>query len=139
MRGPRVCGIFSIVLLLLVSTTAFTFACAHYHNWWSLFIWLACALAFFTPAVCYNYTDSGEDLAFHDVSQRVDETTFRNCRELGWSMAAVFLLGSYGIPVLAWYNDPPGFHWGGVLIVYGSLTCAVWAYVLWLRIFVFYK
>jgi hypothetical protein len=121
MRAFRVCAIFSIVFLLLLAFSLFVFASVHYHNWWSLFVWPICLLAFLTPAVCYNYVNAAD--------------------ELGWSVAAVLFLGSYAVPMLAWYNPQPtgGMHWGAVLLFYGVLTCLCWAYVLWLKIFVYYK
>jgi hypothetical protein len=141
MRAFRVCAIFSIVFLLLLAFSLFVFASVHYHNWWSLFVWPICLLAFLTPAVCYNYVNtSADDATFRDQTH-VDDATFRNCRELGWSVAAVLYLGSYAVPMLAWYNPQPtgGMHWGAVLLFYGVLTCLCWAYVLWLKIFVYYK
>jgi hypothetical protein len=90
-------------------------------------------MAIFIPALCYNYNQI-QDVAFRNDAH-VDEITFRNCRELGWSFALIMLIWTFFIPVLAWYNS--GFYYGGVLVEFSSITCFCWSYVLWLRIFIF--
>jgi len=124
MMGMSACALLGISLLI--------FACAHWHNWWSLFTFLPCLIAFFLPALYFGYDD--EDTARDQTKKSMDPDTLRNCRELTWALSSLLLLSSYGVPVLAWYNS--GFHWHGVLVVDGALTAAMWAFVLWLRVFV---
>jgi hypothetical protein len=132
MKGSRVCAVFSLVFLLLAGGWLFVFACVHYSNWWSLFIAIPCIAAFISPAICYAYNTDDMGIP-RDV--QIDPAQLATCREVGWSTGGVLSLLAYMIPVLAWYNS--GFHWGGVLMVYGTLTCLSWSYILWLRVFVF--
>ena len=133
MRHAHFAGIFFFVTELLVGTILLCYACFHYGDFWSFFVVVPAAVAFFTPAVCYGYNRESDDFA---NSAQMEAETFRSCRELGWALAAVLLMGSYGIPVLAWHNASLG--WAGVIQVHAALNCWVWAYIIWLRIFVFY-
>lgn len=130
----RFFGILSFVLLVLFGFVFLFHACVHYSDFWSLLLVLPVVLAFFSPAVCYGY--NREDDVFRSMGSNMSAETFRSCRELGWAMSAVFFVGSYGIPVLAWYNANLG--WMGVVEVHAALTCWLWAYLAWLRIFVFF-
>jgi hypothetical protein len=125
-------GLFCFVLALLSGAFLLIFACAHWHNWWSLCAAPCVGLAFFLPALCYGYQRRDE---LHLADSRMDSVTFDNCRDLGWVAAAMVMLCAYGVPVLAWYNA--GFGYGGVITVQGALTCQVAAFQLWLRIFIF--
>lgn len=135
MRGSRCsfCGLFAFVTLILLFVGLLLFACIHWHNGWSFFVLVPCLIAFFTPAVCYGYNRE-DDLHLQDTGN-MNQMTFHTCRELGWVVAAMLLLCAYAVPVLAWYNA--AFHWGGVITVHVALTCLLWAYILWIRIFVF--
>ena len=126
-------GIFSLILLLLFGCILLTHACVHYADFWSLLVVVPAVIAFFSPAVCYGYNRM--DDVFRNAGN-MDAETFRSCREMGWAIAGVLLMASYGIPVLAWYNAALG--WPGVIEVDMALNCWVWAYLIWLRIFVFY-
>lgn len=131
MKGSRICAVFSLVLLFVGGFALLLFACIHYSNWWSIFIFAPCFIAFITPAICYGYDTT--DIALMDV--QVERDHLVTCRELGWSVSVVLALVAYSIPVLAWYNS--GFYFGGVLVVDGTLMCWLLTYVLWLRVFVF--
>ena len=133
MQGAHFAGLLTFVLLLLFGFIFFFHACFHYGDFWSLFMLIPVTLAFLSPAVCFGYNRQ-EDVYLNSGSMGAQE--FRNCRELGWSFALILLLGSYGIPVLAWYNA--NLWWAGVVEVYVGLTCWIWAYIIWLKIFVFY-
>ena len=126
-------GIFSLILLLLFGCILLTHACVHYADFWSLLVVVPAVIAFFSPAVCYGYNRM--DDVFRNAGN-MDAETFRSCREMGWAIAGVLLMASYGVPVLAWYNAALG--WPGVIEVDMALNCWVWAYLIWLRIFVFY-
>lgn len=89
-------------------------------------------VTFYSPAVCFNYRTDDDTPVGVD---HIDQQRLKTCRELGWTVALVVFLFSYGIPVLAWYNS--GFPWSGVVQVHGTLTCFAWSYVLWLKMFVF--
>ena len=130
---PRLIGIVLLVASIMIGLFLLFFGCSHWQNWWSLFIVPSLVVAIFIPALCYGY-NRVEDVAFR-IDAPVDEITFRNCRELGVAMAGLMLIWTFFIPILAWYNS--NFHFGGVLVEFGSVTCFCWAYVLWLRIFVF--
>lgn len=127
-------GILSFLLLILFGCIFLFHACFHYSDFWSLLIVVPSILAFFSPAVCYGY-NRGDDV-FRSMGSSMDAQTFKSCREMGWAIAFVLLTGAYGIPVLAWYNANLG--WLGAIEVHASLTCWMWAYIIWLRIFVFF-
>jgi hypothetical protein len=129
----RLVGILMLVAFIMIGLFLLFFGCAHWQNWWSLFIVPSLIVAIFIPALCYGY-NRVEDVAFRQDAQ-VDEITFRNCRELGVAIAVLMLVWTFFIPILAWYNS--GFAWPGVLVEFASITCFCCAYVLWLRIFVF--
>ena len=130
MFRARFCAILWMVILLFVAIGLLLFACIHWHNGWSIFMALPCVLAFFVPALCFNYTPPEELDTTHFA---YDAATTQSCRELGWTIALVLLLGAYGIPVLAWYNS--GFSVAGAALAQVALTALVWAYLLWLRVF----
>lgn len=126
----RFCALLWMVLLAFTAVALILFATIHWQNFWSLFIALPCAVAFFVPALCFNYQPLDEVDTTH---VRYDAETFQNCREFGWVLAVAFILSAYGIPILAWYND--AFACGGAVVIQIALTCLVWAYLLWLRVF----
>ena len=136
MAGPSInlVAIFSLVFLSLLGFFLLLHACFHHHDFWSLTIFIPAIIAFFVPAICFGYQKEQDVLLRDDV---MDQQSFRNCRELGWSVSGVLLLATYLIPVLAWYNANLG--WGGAVMVQIALTCWVWAFIVWLRIFVFYQ
>jgi hypothetical protein len=130
----RLIGIFVLVSCALASIATLLFACIHWHNWWSLFVAAPLFVAFLVPSVCFSY-NAMDDLPLNEMP--MDPGTFTSCRELGWAMAGILLLFSYSVPVMLWYNSM-AFPWQAALVVIlGSLTSVMWAYVLWLRIFVF--
>lgn len=131
-RRVRLLAMMAMSACALIGAVLLVFACVHWHNWWSLFIVLPCLIAFFLPAVYYGYED--EDSARDHTRGYMDPDSLRNYRELTWAISTLLLLSAYGVPALAWYNS--GFPWPGVLVVDGALTAALWAYVLWLRVFV---
>jgi hypothetical protein len=131
-RRARLLAMVALSACALLSIFLLIFACVHWHNWWSLFVILPYLIAFFLPAIYFGYDD--EDTARDQTKGKMDPDSLRNCRELTWAISSLLLLSTYGIPVLAWYNS--GFHWHGVLVVDGALTSALWAFVLWLRVFV---
>ncbi len=135
MKWGRVVSIFFLVFLMLAGLVLLFYACAHTRNWWSLFILFSSIIVFYSPAVCYNYRSDSDDNNFVGVDA-IDQQRLKTCRELGWTVALVVFLFSYGIPVLAWYNST-AFPWTGVVQVHGTLTCFAWSYVLWLKMFVF--
>jgi hypothetical protein len=57
-------------------------------------------------------------------------------KEAGWVVGGLFYVSSYGIPVLVWYNAA-AFPWTGVILMDATLVLFGWAYILWLRIFIF--
>jgi len=132
MAACRICGLATMLILLFVFFGLLLFACIHWQNGWSAFVLVPCVFAFFVPPICFGYQPAAT-LHLQDTEQ--DEQTFHSCRELGWVIAAMLLMGAYGIPVLTWYNDH--FDWRGVECVFGALTALVWAFVIWLRIFAF--
>lgn len=127
-RRARLGAMVGLVAFSMLSFCILLFACIHWHNYWSLFTVLPCFLAFIVPSICYGYEDP------EMVKTAMDPETFQNCRELSYAIAVFLLLSTYGIPALAWYNA--GFRLGGVLMIYGAITLATWAYLFWLRIFV---
>ena len=129
----RAAVIFSMLTLILFGFLLLLFSNFHWHNFWSLFILLDLVVAAIVPSMCYNY--NSDELAFRAGDAQINEKTFRNCRELGWSMAVVMLLFAFAIPLLAWFNS--GFYFGGVLLVDLSITSITLAYLLWLHVFVF--
>lgn len=129
----RLVGILLMVALIMIGLFLLFFGCAHWQNWWSLFIVPSLLVAILIPAPCYNYNQI-QDVVFRS-DEHVDEVTFRNCRELGWIFALLMLVWTFFIPILAWYNSQ--FAWPGVLVEFASITCFCCAYVLWLRIFIF--
>lgn len=131
MRGARVAAVFSLISLILGGASLLVFVCVHYANWWSLFILLPCILAFISPAICFGYETA--DFAMLDVE--MNKETFSSCRELGWSLGILLWAFAFVVPILAWYNS--GLHWIAVLLVDVSVTCLLWSYVLWLRVFVY--
>ena len=133
MKGLSFLGIFSLVLFLLLGGIFLFHACFHNDDFWSLFIFVPGVMAFFSPAVCFGYAD--RDAQERNMPTLYPETRHA-CVEMGWAVAGVLLLGAYGIPVLAWYNAR--LHWTGVLEVDAALNCWVYAYIIWLRIFVFH-
>lgn len=133
MKGCRLLGILSLVSLIMIGVFLLFFGCSHWHNWWPLFIFPTMIFAIIVPGCCYNY-NAIEDIPLRQ-DQHVDEVTFRNCRELGNVIALLLFVFCYAIPVLAWYNE--AYSYAGVLVEFASITCFCWAYVLWLRIFVF--
>jgi hypothetical protein len=126
----RFWAILWMVILTFTFVGLLLFATIHWHNFWSFFVVIPCILAFFVPNLCLNYTPTEELDTTHI---HWDAATTQNCRELGWTLAAILLLSSYGIPVLAWYNA--GFAWPGAMTVHIALTLLIWAYMLWLRVF----
>lgn len=128
----RVCGLFALILLALMHFALLFFACVHWNNWWSLFVWLPFVVALIVPCCCSNYSNLPPELQTHAFSDFED---FLTCRQLGWVFSAAFCFCCYLPPVLAWYNDR--FPWPGVLVVFGSVLCLHWPYMIWLRIFVF--
>lgn len=133
-RGERLCGNAAMALLVVLHFSTLFFACIHWSNWWSLFIWVGVLFVLFVPAVCMNYTDATLDMLSGN-NGTLDDATFRNCRDLGWIIAGIFMLLCYIVPVLAWYND--GFSYEGVIMVFVSITSSAWTYFLWLRMYVF--
>jgi cobalamin synthase len=134
MKWGRIFAIFFLVFLLLAGIVLLFYACAHHHNWWSIFVLLSAIVTFYSPAICYNYRTDDDTPVGMD---HIDEQRMKTCRELGWTVALVVFLFSYGIPVLAWHGS--GFAWAGVVMVHVALTCFAWSYVLWLKMFVFVK
>lgn len=129
--GGSFCGNAALATFVVIHVGLLFFACIHWENWWSILIWAPCVVAFVVPGICYNYNSESVDL----MNINMDAQKFRNLRDLGWTIAAMLLLVSYLIPVLAWYNT--GFDYWGVVTVFVSITALVWVYLLWLRIFVF--
>jgi len=133
MRFARLTGIILFVIFLFVGVGFLFFSCIHYQNYWALFVVVPCVVAFIAPAICYGYDQ--EDLAFKHIE--MDEQSFRTCRELGWAVAIILFLATYGVPVLAWWNA--AFAWQGCVLVHATLTVWCFGYILWLRIFVFVR
>lgn len=129
-RHARLCGNVSIVVFLVLHFGLLFFACSHWNNWWSLFVWPPCIVAFFAPAICFNYDST--DSVLHDVQWEAE--TFQNCRDFGWALAGVLALCAYLPPALAWYNSR--FSPGGALMVDAAVMLLHWVYLLWLRIYV---
>lgn len=123
----RIFGLMGLVAFGMAAFCLLLYACAHWHNWWSLFVVAPCFLAIALPGGCHGYEP--QDM----VNTEMDPETFRTCRELGWASAALLWLAAYGVPVLAWYNS--GFPWRGVLVVEGAITSAEWSFILWVAFF----
>lgn len=133
-RGQRLCGNMAMATLVVVHVSTLLFACIHWSDWWSLFVWVGALFVLFVPAICMNYSDPTLDMLSGN-NGTLDEATFRNCRDLGWITAGIFMLLCYAVPVLSWYNA--GFACGGVIMVFISITSVIWVYSLWLRMYVF--
>lgn len=127
-------GIFSLVAFSLSGLFLLCFACFHHQNFWSFLVFVPAVAAFFVPAICFGYQKEEFVTLNEDL---MDRQSFRNCRELGWSVSALLLLVTYLVPILAWYNT--SFPYTGVIKVEIAITCWVWAFIIWLRIFVFYS
>lgn len=125
----KVFAIFGQLFLILISFVLLFFTCIHYANFWSYFIILPVGIAFFVPVICFGYSQS------HEQNSDLDPQRLQSCKQFGWSLTIVLFIATYGIPVLAWYNS--GFYWGGVLLIFTVLTFWGWAYLLWIRVFVF--
>jgi len=130
MEGRRItlCASVCFVFLLVAHFSLLIFACVHWHDWWSLFVWLSFAVALFFPIACRNYEPADH------VEHTMSPAEYQNCRELGWSFCVILGILAYGVPVLSWYNG--GIPLGGVLVVFGAITCALWSYVLWYTVHV---
>jgi hypothetical protein len=133
MRHVHFGAVAFLVLELLAGFILLFHACGHSEDYWSILILVPITIAFLTPPVCYGY--NREDDVFAN-SSTLSEETFRSCKELGWAVSLMLLMGAYGIPVLAYWNAH--LSWWGVVEVQSALSCWVWAHVIWLRIFVFY-
>lgn len=128
--GCRIAIIIGIVALIASGLGIFLFACIHYHNWWSLFVWMSLAMALIMPNICYGYKTEPLHLV---EGAEIKESTLRTCREVGWAFSFSFWLLSYMIPILAWYND--GFYFVGALLIMVALDALALAYILWLLVF----
>lgn len=129
MRGTRVAGILSMVMLIGGGFMLLIFTCTHFSSWWSLFVLLATSLAIFVPNICWAYDRT--DPALLEIE--MDPDAFVRCQELGWAIGVCMWLFAYIVPILAWYNA--SFHWSAVLLVYTTITCFAWAFLIWLRVF----
>lgn len=125
-------AIFFLVTCALNAVATLLFACIHFaHGWWCLFIIPPLAVAFLAPAVCLGYNELNDALL---INVEMDRHAFENCRMLGWSIAGVLVLFTYCVPIIVWYNST--FSYAGVLIIDLSVNSVLWAFTLWLRVFI---
>jgi hypothetical protein len=123
--------VLALVTCIIISLGTFFFACIHFSNWWSLFIYVPIFFSVCVPSVCYEFKRADDLL---DVQMPRED--FQNCRELGRAIALLLLLVSYSVPVLAWYNS--GFHWMGVLLIMTTILLTSISFIIWKRVFVDY-
>lgn len=126
----RVFGHAAIVIFLILHVGLLSFACIHWRNGWSLFIFLPLIVAFLAPTLCQNYATMPMEL----LSSGMEYQNFQSCREFGWIFAFFIGICAYIPPVLAWYNTP--FPMAGVIMVFVSVLCVHWTYLTWLRMYV---
>jgi len=129
-------GLFALSVLALMATALLMFACIHYRpaGWFCLLVVPVVVVAFFTPATCYGYSSRNE----RDLMSGIEMSHERldTCRQFGYAVASTLYLFCYAIPVLVWYNSV-SFTVYGVLVMDACMTCALVAFALWVRIFLF--
>jgi len=142
MRGRHalMAGIAAFLLALCCATGCYLFIVVHYRHAWSVLVVVALLFAaFVSPAVCYGYDNDGGAPAFVAMRNlQMSEQTFLNCRDLGYIIAGIFILLTYVAFAVAWYaSDGASPPLGGAIVGFAGNTCAVFAYMGWLRVFVF--
>ena len=135
-RHVKMLGIFTMLCFLSFGVGCYLFVAFHYHHVWSLFFIGGFLMAMFiSPALCFGYNQ--EDYVFLMRSGGMDEQSFLNCRDLGYVASILFFVLKFVIPTSAWYGsdglNPPI---QGTLITFSANTWMVFAYILWLRIFI---
>lgn len=133
MQGGHFLGVLLFVLFILIGFILFFFSCFHYQDFWSLFSLLALIVAYFSPALCFGYDDP--HMQEYRMKDMYPETR-KSMVEMGWAFGGIFFIISYIPPVLAWYNAHLG--WAGVVMIFTAITLWMWAYILRLKIFIFY-
>jgi hypothetical protein len=127
-------AIFALVVCILSAVATLLFVCIHFpHGWWCLLIIPPLIAAFVIPAICYGYNELDDNLL---VEAGMERAQFENCRMLAWSISGVLVLVAYSVPLLVWYNSGGTFRYTGALAMIASLTCVLWAFVLWRRVFI---
>lgn len=136
-RHLKLGAIFAMMSLLSTAVGLYLWVAFHHGHVWSLILVSTLHFAaLFSPAFCFGYNT--EDPQFLLSGGGMDEQTFLNCRDLGWIGTVVFFLLSFVVPASAWYaSDGTAPPMMGVVCEYVGNACMGWAYVLWLRIFVF--
>jgi len=132
-RGVHFASVFLFVFFILIGFILIFFACFHYNDFWSLFSILALIIGYNCPALCFGYDDP--NMQEYRMKDLYPETR-TSLAEMGWAFGGIFYLVSFLPPVLAWYNAHLG--WAGVVMVFMALTVWMWAYIMRLRIFIFY-
>ncbi len=134
MNDRKGLGLFALVILSLVAISLLLFACIHNHahgGWYCLLTVIPLFVAMFVPGIYYGYVPAR---AMHLQDTNLDPATLDNCRQLGYAVGVTLLFFCYAVPVLVWYNTD-SFPWHGVLVMDGSISCALMAFSLWVRIF----
>lgn len=132
-RHKKLIGIFTMFLLIVLGLGLYAFVGFYYKHVWSLiFIIVFELLGFLTPATCYGY--NFEDTVY--LQGNLDESSYRNYRDMGYVLAGMFYLLTYIFPTASWAGtegvNPPYL---GVVFVYLGNTSIILAYACWIKIF----
>lgn len=133
-RHKKLLGIFAMFIFLVFGLGLYCFVGFFYKHIWSLlFIVTFEILGFFTPAICFGYNDSGDVT----LPSNMSETSYKNCRDIGYILGGMFYLLTFIFPTAAWAAtsgaNPP---YTGVIFVYLGNTSIILAFQCWIRIFI---
>jgi len=134
-REIKLISIFIFLILICAGAGLYLFVAFHYGHLWTLFLNSALLFtAFVSPAICYGYSGANEALLLHNTN--MSEHSFLNCRDLGYVFAATLFLLTFVFPIVAWYSSET-VSMGVVLVEFLANVAFSWAYVLWIRIFIY--
>lgn len=118
--------VFIIVALLSLGLSLILFGCFHWSNFWPLFSLPSAFLAWYIPHLFYGFKTQAE-IDLEDIA--LDAKAFNTLREFSYAVGGAFLLLTYGIPVLIWFNS--SLPWDATYVFFASFTCFALAFMLW--------
>jgi len=134
-RHKKLLGIFAMLLFVLVGLGAYATVGIYFeHRWSLLFIVTFFFLGILCPEVCHGYRSMDDPILF-DQRMSGDES-YANRRDLGYVLAAIFILLTYIVPSVAWIasggTNPPCI---ATVVIYVGNTSIVFAFECLIKIF----